>query len=419
MSEFGAPAYQGLQYCVRCCMPETTEGIFYDEMGICQACISAEQKMHINWVEREVQLRTMLEEAKAKAGGNYDCLVPISGGKDSVFQLHVVTKVYGMKPLAVTFSHNWFSETGKYNLENALEQFNVDHIMFTPNRDLVNRLARRSLNKIGDSCWTCHAGVGAFPLQVAVRFNIPLIIWGESIAEDSGRASYFDPVLKFDRDYFTRVSAKEYAHGMVGEGITEKDVRPFELPTAEDCERVGVSGIYIGDFLFWDAERQMEFVRDTYGWREDDVENSYKGYKSVECMMAGVHDYSKWIKRGYGRGTEQASQDVRSGLITHQEAMELAKKYDSARPEALDYFLQITGLTEQQFFDTIKGFRKGKMNLLPAEYLMKKSLPTVPKLRPEVVKRIERMSPNAAAWTKDPRPALASAAEAVDAKDGE
>lgn len=406
MSEFGAPPYKNLQYCVRCCMPETTEGIFYDEMGICQACISAEQKMHINWAEREQNLRKILEEAKAKSGTNYDCLVPISGGKDSIFQLHVVTKIYGMKPLAVTWSHNWFSETGKYNLENAITQFNVDHIMMTPNRDLVNRLARRSLQKIGDSCWTCHAGVGAFPLQVAVRFNIPLIIWGESIAEDSGRASYFDPVLKFDRDYFTRVSAKEYASGMVGEGITAKDVHPFDLPSAEDCERVGVHGIYIGDFMFWDAERQMEFVRDTYAWREDDVENSYKGYKSVECMMAGVHDYSKWIKRGYGRGTEQASQDVRSGLLTHQEAMELAKKYDADRPEALDYFLSITGFTEQEFIDIIKSHRRDKMNLLPAEYLMKKKLPEVPKLRPEVVKRLERMAPSNKAWTDVPQPAL-------------
>ena len=91
-----------------------------------------------------------------------------------------------MKPLAVTFSHNWYSPVGKQNLDNVLEKFNVDHIMFTPNRALVNKLARKSLFMIGDSCWHCHAGVGAFPLQVAVKFKIPLMIWGESIAESSG-----------------------------------------------------------------------------------------------------------------------------------------------------------------------------------------------------------------------------------------
>ena len=145
-----------LQYCIRCCVPQTQEGVVFDELGVCQACQSAEQKIHIDWTERERDLRRTLEAAKASAGNNYDCIIPISGGKDSTFQLHVLTKVYGMKPLAVTFSHNWYSETGWYNLQNSLEQFNVDHIMFTPNRSVVNRIAKHSLEGIGDSCWHCH-----------------------------------------------------------------------------------------------------------------------------------------------------------------------------------------------------------------------------------------------------------------------
>jgi len=131
--------FNNLQYCVRCCMPETQEGIMFDDMGVCQACQSSEHKIHINWAEREKDLRRILETAKAKAGNNYDCIIPISGGKDSTFQMHVLVNVYHMKPLAVTFNHNWYSKTGWYNLQNALEKFNVDHIMFTPNRALVNR----------------------------------------------------------------------------------------------------------------------------------------------------------------------------------------------------------------------------------------------------------------------------------------
>lgn len=365
MSDTGKPLYPQLQYCQRCCMPETNEGIQFDEMGICQACQSAEQKMHINWVEREKQLRAFLEEYKSKSGNNYDCIVPISGGKDSTFQLHVLTQVYKMKPLAVTFSHNWFSETGKYNLQNALERFNVDHIVFTPNRDLVNRLAKASLYAIGDSCWHCHSGVGAFPLQVAVRFKIPLLVWGESICETSGRASYFAPVTKFDRDYFTRVSAKVYPKGMIGKDISAKDIYPFELPEFEEIDKVGVVGIHLGDYIFWDDERQMEFVRDTYGWREDKVEGTYKRYKSVECKMAGVHDYSKFVKRGFGRATDHASMDVRAGLLTREEGFELAKKFDQERPEALDYYLEITGLTEEEFMRVLKEKRDQHGKKLP------------------------------------------------------
>ncbi len=363
---FGKPLFPNLRYCRRCCMPETTEGIQFDEMGICQACQSAEQKIHINWAEREKELRKLLDHHKSAAGDGYDCIVPISGGKDSTFQLHVLVKIYGMKPLAVTFSHNWFSETGRYNLTNALEKFNVDHIMFTPGRDLVNRLARESLKQIGDSCWHCHSGVGAFPLQIAVRFRIPLLVWGESISESSGRACYFEPVRKFDRDYFTKVSAKVYPDKMVnGTTITKKDVYPFQLPTYEEIEKLGVTGIHLGDYVFWDDERQMEFVRDTYGWREDKVEGTYKRYKSVECVMAGVHDHSKFIKRGFGRGTDHASADVRAGLVTREEAFELAKRYDTERPGMLDYYLGITGYTEQEFLDIVKSHREGKAKDLP------------------------------------------------------
>ncbi len=365
MNDYGKPLYDTLRYCTRCCMPETNEGIQFDEMGVCQACQSAEQKIRISWVEREAKLRELLEHYRSRSGNNYDCIVPISGGKDSTFQLYVLTQVYKMKPLAVTFNHNWYSETGRYNLQNALEKFNVDHIMFTPNRDLINRIARHSLSQIGDACWHCHAGVGAFPLQVAVRFNIPLLIWGESIAEDSGRATYRDPVIKFDRDYFTKVSAKKYPEQMVCDQLTLKDLYPFELPTVAECERVGVIGIHLGDYVFWDDERQMEFVRDNFQWREDKVEGTYKGYKSVECRMAGVHDYAKFVKRGFGRGTDHASQDVRAGLLTREEGFELAKKEDSERPGALDYYLQITKLSEEEFRRTLKSLREGKARELP------------------------------------------------------
>ncbi len=354
-------SFSNLQYCIRCCMPETQEGITFDEIGICQACQSSEQKIHINWVQREKILRKLLDEAKSKAGNNYDCILPISGGKDSIFQMHVLVNVYGMKPLAVTFSHNWYSQTGWYNLINSLEKFNVDHIMFTPNRSLVNRIAKRSLEGIGDACWHCHSGLGAFPLQVAVRFNIPLLIWGESIADASGRASYYCPVMRFDRNYFTRVSAKLNPEQMVCEYLSKRDLYPFQVPSEKECNKVGMHGIHLGDYIFWDDERQTEFVRDTYGWKETQMEGTYKRYKSVECIMPGVHDFTNYLKRGYGRASYQASMDVRAGLLTRREGFELANTFDSERPYALDYYLKITGMTEKEFYNTMEKHRQKKL----------------------------------------------------------
>jgi N-acetyl sugar amidotransferase len=361
ISKYGKPLFDNIKYCIRCCMPETQEGITFDEMGVCQACQSAEQKIHIDWTEREKQLRQILDEAKAKSGNNYDCILPISGGKDSIFQVYVLVKVYGMKPLAVTFSHNWFSETGWYNLQNTLQQFNIDHIMFTPNRDLVNRLAKRSLDGIGDACWHCHAGVGAFPLQIAVKFNIPLLVWGESLAESSGRASYQCPVHKFDRDYFTKVSAKLKPEEMVCDYISERDLYPFNVPSIEEIEKAGVFGIHLGDYIFWDDERQTEFVRDHYGWKETEMEGTYKGYKSAECIMPGIHDFTCYLKRGYGRATFHSSVDVRNGLLSREEGFELVNKYDTEIPEALDYYLKITGMSEEEFYEMMKKHRVDKI----------------------------------------------------------
>lgn len=375
-------------------MPETVEGIDFDDKGICKACRSSEQKMHIDWVAREKQLRKILEEAKAKAGNNYDCIIPISGGKDSTFQLYVLTKIYGMKPLAVTFSHNWYSETGMYNLLNSLERFNVDHIMFTPNRGLVNRIARRSLDGIGDACWHCHSGIGAFPLQIAVRFNIPLLVWGESISESSGRATYKEPVRKFDREYFTKVSAKLAPDEMACDYLSKRDLHPFELPTAKDCEKAGIYGIHLGDFIFWDDERQTEFVRDNYGWKEPErMENAVKCYKSAECIMAGVHDFTCYLKRGFGRATFQSSVDVRNGLLSREEGFELVRELDGERPHALDYYLKATGLTEEEFYAVMEEKRLEKLRGVKLPVRMKTE-PHPEKLVPFAEQVIEANRPD-------------------------
>jgi hypothetical protein len=108
--------------------------------------------------------------------------------------------------------------------------------------------------------------------------------------------------------------------------------------------------IHLGDYIFWDDERQMEFVRDTYGWKETEVEGTYKGYKSAECIMPGMHDFTNYLKRGYGRATYQASVDVRNGLLSREEGFELARQYDTEIPESLQYYLDVTGMTREEFF---------------------------------------------------------------------
>ncbi len=363
------------QYCVRCCMPSTSEGTIFDELGICRACQSSEQKMHINWKERNKKLKLILDQFKENAGDNYDCLVPISGGKDSAFQLHVLVKVYGMKPLAVTFSHNWYTEVGTYNLWNILEKLNVDHLMFTPNRGLVNKIAKQSLHMIGDSCWHCHAGIGSFPLQAAIKFQIPLIIWGESFAEAGHKGSYMDnggEPIPFDEEYYLKVSSKVRPEEMVTEDLTMKDLYPFKLPTKKEVTDANIFGMHLGDYMFWDGERQTEFIKKEYDWKEDDVQGTYKRYKSVECKMPGVHDYSKFVKRGFGRTTDHVSQDVRNGLMTREEAFSLIREIEPKRPQVLDEYLEITEFSEKEFYDILKSHRDPETDFSEIDALIEK-----------------------------------------------
>jgi len=360
----GDPLFRNIKYCNRCCMPETNEFQKFDEMGICNACRSSEQKMKIDWNAREEKLAKIFSDAKKNSGNNYDCIVPISGGKDSCFQLHIIVKIFKLTPLAVTFSHNWWTKTGKYNLENILEKLGVDHMMYTPNRGLINKLAKKSLKMIGDSCWHCHAGVWSYPFHVATKFKIPLIIYGESPADFSGQKTYEEQKIldkNFSKEgliHSIKVSPSE----MIDKSLSEKDLNLFFPPSDKELTQAGVQGIFLGDYIFWDHERQSEFLKKEYNWREDKVEGSYKYYKSVECKMAGVHDYAKYIKRGFGRGTDFASQDVRAGLISREEGFDLAVKTDSKRPKTLDYYLKITGYSEKQFEDILISHRNKKFH---------------------------------------------------------
>jgi N-acetyl sugar amidotransferase len=345
--EYGIGIYEKkIKYCNRCCMPETMEGISFDEFGICTPCRSSEEKMHINWEEREKNLTEIINSFKNTK--YYDCLLPMSGGKDSMFQAYILKNKYNLNPLAVTHGANWFSLTGRYNLENCLVKFDLDHLIFHSSRNIINNVAKKSLTEIGDACWHCHIGAGTFSLNTAIAWDLKLLIWGESIAERDGRGSYLNQ-KEASVYYSLEVSAKVKAEEYSDETISDKQLSKWYFPDKEKLTNFGIRYLHLGDFIFWDEEKQVDFVVKNFNWLNSNVENTFKGYKSNECVMAGVHDYANFIKRGIGRATIQASDDVRRGLLTREEGFELAKKYDSQRPHALDYYLKITGYSEEDF----------------------------------------------------------------------
>ena len=355
LSEKGRGLYEAnIRYCMRCCLPETMEGISFDEFGLCVPCRSSEEKMHIDWAERRQNLEAIVDSFRSHS--YYDCMLPMSGGKDSMYQAHILRKLLDVTPLAVTHGQNWLSLVGRYNLENCLQKFDLDHIVFNMNRAVINSVARKSLDAIGDACWHCHIGAGTFPVQTALAWEISLMCFGESIAEADGRGSY-QKQTEASPFYNLEVSAKVRAEDMVSDPTLQRGLSPWIYPRADELRESGIRYIHLGDYFFWDEERQVEFVKRNYEWMEASVENAFKGFKSVECVMAGVHDYANFIKRGIGRATIQASTDVRRGLLTREEGFELAKEFDTQRPHALDFYLRLTGLSEEEFERTLKEAR--------------------------------------------------------------
>jgi N-acetyl sugar amidotransferase len=348
-------------------MPETTEGANFNENGECMACQAQKIKYEVDWKAKRKELDKILTKAKEEAGNNYDCIVPISGGKDSIYQLHVICKEYGMKPLAVTFNHGGFTKTGFYNLQNCLKQFNIDHFQFSLNDEVIKKIQKRSIETIGDYCWHCHSMVASITLQTAVNYGINLIVWGESGAEYGHQGATYNNIVKFDKDYFTKLSSKFSSEEFCNEELTMRDLYPASLPSEEQCKNL--VGIHLGNYMPWNAEGQVKFVKETYGWKEREVSGSYKKYKSIECSFEPIHEFLCYLKRGYARTTLQASQEIREGVLNKEQAMYLINKYERIEPKHLNYFLERVGLTGIEFRNIIEKLKHEKIKgiNLPAD----------------------------------------------------
>lgn len=351
-----------MRYCTRCMYPENSAiSLTFDEKGVCSGCRVAEEKERIDWDKCKQRLGDILKQYRSKDGSNYDCIIPVSGGKDSHFQVYMVKEVFGMKPLLVTFNHCFNTWLGIKNLTNLITRFGCDHIRFTPNPQLIKKLSVISLKKMGDMCWHCHSGIYTYPVQIAVKFNIPLIIWGEEGRIDlSGASSHYD-MVEMTKKKRTEYGMRGFdAHDMVDEkeGISMQDLQCFVYPSDEDIERAGVRGIYLGNYVNWNAKKQTELMIEKYGFQTACEPRTFNTYENVECHhCGGAHDWLRYLKFGYGRATDHASQCIRLGIMTREEGIEMVEKYDRIRPKDLDTYLEWAGIAEEEFERSIDSMR--------------------------------------------------------------
>jgi N-acetyl sugar amidotransferase len=277
----------------------------------------------------------------------------VSGARDSHFIVHTVKKVYGLNPLLVTYNKQYNTDLGIRNLANLRIKFDCDIMTLTVNPQTAKKITRATLRRLGSIYWHCLAGQTVFPVAMAVKLKIPLIVWGAHQGVDQvGMFSHTHEVE------MTRKYRKE--HDLMGleaedlisdfDGISEDDVRPYKYPDDAELERVGVRGIYLNNYIRWDTKAQHEKMIELYGYETGPQTRTFDTYNDVDCFnYSDVHDYTKVIKHGYGKATDHATRELRFGRLTREEAKALAARYQSVPPRNLPLFLEWLGMTEAGF----------------------------------------------------------------------
>ena len=355
-----------MRYCKRCVYPEVAVNLYIDEEGICSSCRTFEQFEKLDdkfWENRKKRFEEIISDINKSKNTGYDCIIPVSGGKDSYYQAHKIVTEYGLKPLLVTYHGNNYLPEGDYNRDRMRHVFDADHMVFGPSVEVLKKLNRLCFRSMGDMNWHAHCGIMTYPIQIATKLNIPLIIWGETLWDISGM---------YEPDDFVEFSARvRHEHNLRGfewydmiddsaEKLTEKDMQWAKYPDDNEILEVGVRGLYIGNFFKWDPHWHAKMVQDKYGWKpaEKPFERTYRQISNLDDRYEnGIHDLMKYVKFGYGRTSDHASKDIRTGYIRRDEGIELVKKHDHVVSSDLNYWLDYVDMKEEEFWQIADSFR--------------------------------------------------------------
>lgn len=357
-----------LKYCTKCVMPHTKPDLQIDDEGVCSACRSYEMRVMIDWDARHMELMAILEKYRSVNSNSWDCIVPVSGGKDSTYQVVRMLQL-GMNPLCVTATTCSLSDIGRKNIEN-IKNLGVDYIEFSPNKKIRAKLNRIGLSQVGDISWPEHVGIFTIPVRAAVQYSVPLIVWGENSQNEYG-----GPAAASENNVLNRRWLEEFG-GLLGlrlsdmigmEDIEARHLIPYSYPTDEELKRVGVTGIFLGYYIPWDGYSNA-LIAQANGFTtfNSTVEGSVVNYENLDNHQTGIHDYFKFLKFGFGRASDIACLHLRRGRITRQDAMEMVRKHDGKFPwtylgKPLEQILEPLELTIDDFIKICDRFTNKKI----------------------------------------------------------
>lgn len=349
-------------------MPATKPDLKINEAGICNACESFQERSEINWDDRRAELEAVLEKYRNKKGENWDCVIPVSGGKDSTFQVVKLLEL-GMNPLCVTATTCALTDVGKANIEN-IKKLGVDYVEMSPNPLIRAKLNRIGLEEVGDISWPEHVGIFTIPVRAAVQYNIPLIIWGENSQNEYG-----GPAAAAENNILDRRWLEEFG-GLLGlrvddligqDGISRRDLIPYFYPEDEKLQAVGVTGLFLGHYIPWDGLSNA-LVASAFGFTvsENITLGSMVNYENLDNYQTAIHEYFKYLKFGFGRTSDHASLHIRRKRITRETGMEIVKRLDGKFPweylgQSLEETLKPLKMTVEEFIKVCDQFTNKKL----------------------------------------------------------
>jgi N-acetyl sugar amidotransferase len=347
-----------MKYCTRCVIPDTRPNIEMNAAGVCNACTSYDRRDEIDWQAREASFRAVVKNAKARAKG-YDCMIPVSGGKDSTWQV-VTALEYGLNPLTVSYQPPLRTDLGRENLSNLIS-LGVDHIDFRIDPKVEKKFLRAALSRFGNIGIPMHMAIFNFSLSLAARFDIPLVIWGENSGAEYGGAEEERHGHALDRKWVVRYGV---SHGTtwadwVSPELSAEELLPYVGPSDEDLERRGTKAVFLGYYFPWDPEMSAAVAK-AHGFRARDgrPRTGYYDFSDLDDHLIAVHHYLKWFKFGFTRTFDNLSIEIRKGKMTREEAIRTIRRIGDDTPiRDIERFCAFVEMSTEEFFAHADAWR--------------------------------------------------------------
>lgn len=351
-----------MRYCKRCVIPDTRPNIRLNAEGVCNACESADHKTEIDWTQREQLFRDVVDHAKASSRG-YDCLIPVSGGKDSTWQV-VKCLEYGLNPLAVTYRPPLRTELGRANLDNLIG-LGVDHIDFSVDPNVERKFILAALNRFGNVGIPLHMAIFNISLNVAARFDVPLVIWGENSGFEYGGSEDERSGYRLDSKWLARygVSHGTTARDWLSPELSEADMLPYAGPGDRVLEEKATKAVFLGYYFPWDPNTTAA-VAMAHGMRASETgpRTGYYEFADLDDHLISVHHHLKWYKFGFTRIFDNLSIEIRKGAMTRDQAIEIIRRVGDDTPyEDIAHFCRFVGISEQEFWRRMDELRDPKI----------------------------------------------------------